>query len=179
MDSYVNQTATGRQPEVHLLPTVHLLCGLNGAGKTTLAKELQTALPAVRFSLDEWMLRLHPGVHFAAAEYGDLAEYCKLLIWDTARQVLHSGTDVGLDWNLWSRNRRAVWRDKARAAGFPAILHHVRTPLGAAVERVSNRARDGDPWSHRLDEGGVRHLAGIFEPPGPDEGLDIRPVSGR
>jgi hypothetical protein len=112
-------------------------------------------------------------------EYGDLAESCKLLIWDTALQVLPSGTDVVLDWNQWSRERRAVWRDKARAAGFPAILHHVRTPLDAAVERVSNRATDGDPWSHRLDEAGVRHLARIFEPPGPDEGLDIRPVSGR
>ncbi len=90
--------------------------------------------------------------------------------------VLHSGTDVVLDWNQWSRERRAVWRDKARAAGFPAVLHHVRTPLDAAVERVSKRV--GDPWSQRLDEAGVRHLAGIFEPPGPNEGLEIRPVSG-
>ena len=42
-------------------PTVHLLCGLNGAGKTTLARSLEASLPAVRFSLDDWMLRLHPG----------------------------------------------------------------------------------------------------------------------
>jgi predicted kinase len=133
----------------------------------------------VRFSLDEWMLRLYPGVHFAAAEYGGLAETCKLLIWDTARQVLDSGTDVVLDWNQWSRDRRAVWRDKASAAGFPAVLHHVHTPLETAIKRVGIRAAAGDPASHRLDEGGVRHLATIFETPGPDEGLDIRSVSGR
>ena len=38
-------------------PTVHLLCGLPGAGKTTLARQLEAGLPAVRFSLDERMLR--------------------------------------------------------------------------------------------------------------------------
>lgn len=173
VESNANQTVSRRGP------VVHLLCGLNGAGKTTLAKELQTRLPAVRFSLDEWMLRLYPGVHFAAAEYGGLAETCKLLIWDTARQVLHSGSDVVLDWNQWSRDRRAVWRDKAGAAGFPAVLHHVRTPLETAIERIGLRAASGDPASHRLDERGVRHLAGIFEPPGPEEGLEIRAVPGR
>ncbi|RKR30001.1 AAA family ATPase [Arthrobacter oryzae] len=179
MDSYANQKATRRPAMVHPRPTVHLLCGLNGAGKTTLARELQTALPAVRFSLDEWMLRLYPGVHFAAAEYAGLAETCKLLIWETARQVLDSGTDVVLDWNQWSPQRRALWREKAAAAGFPAVLHHVQTPLETAIERVVTRTAGGDPWAHRLDAGGVRHLAGIFEPPGPDEGLEIRSVSGR
>ena len=39
-------------------PAVRLVCGLNGAGKTTLARELEATLPAVRFRLDEWMLRL-------------------------------------------------------------------------------------------------------------------------
>ena len=185
MESYANQAAIGPRPTVHLSPTVHLrptvhlLCGLNGAGKTTLARELEKGLPAVRFSLDEWMLRLYPKVHFASGEYGDLAESCKLLIWDTARQVLSSGTDVVLDWNQWSRGRRAAWRDRARTAGFPAVLHHVRTPLDVAIERVGARAAQGDPGSHRLEEGGVRHLARLFEPPHPDEGLDIRAVSGR
>ncbi|NJC23977.1 putative kinase [Arthrobacter pigmenti] len=41
-------------------PRVHLLCGLNGAGKTTYARQLEHELPAVRFSLDEWMLHLFP-----------------------------------------------------------------------------------------------------------------------
>ena len=40
-------------------PEIHLLAGLNGAGKTTHARHLAAALPAVRFSLDEWMLRLY------------------------------------------------------------------------------------------------------------------------
>lgn len=38
---------------------IHLLAGLNGAGKTTFARHLEATIPAVRFSLDEWMLRLY------------------------------------------------------------------------------------------------------------------------
>jgi hypothetical protein len=50
--------------------TVHLLCGLNGAGKTTLARKLEASLPAVRFNLDDWMLRLYPGLHYAPPSSG-------------------------------------------------------------------------------------------------------------
>ena len=56
-----------------------------------------------------------------------------------------------LDWNQWSRQRRAEWRDTARQAGYDVLLHHI-------------------------DETGVRHLAGIFEPPHAGEGLPIRTV---
>ncbi len=84
-------------------PIVHLLCGLNGAGKTTYARRLAEARGAVRFSLDEWLLTLHPGIRYDAPEYGPLAERGKLLIWDVAGQVLALGHDVVLDWNSWSR----------------------------------------------------------------------------
>lgn len=40
--------------------TVHLLYGLAGSGKSTLARELCADGAGVRFTLDEWMLRLHP-----------------------------------------------------------------------------------------------------------------------
>ena len=157
--------------------TVHLLCGLNGAGKTTLARTLEASLPAVRFSLDDWMLRLYPALHYESGEYGRRAEACKLLIWDTARQVLRAGTDVVLDWNQWSRERRALWHGKAMDDGFDVLLHHVRTPLATAVERARQRTLAGDAGSHALEETGVRHLAGIFEEPAASEGLRIVTVS--
>jgi len=43
---------------VLVTPEIHLLAGLNGAGKRSHARHLEASLPAVRFSLDEWMLQL-------------------------------------------------------------------------------------------------------------------------
>ncbi|WP_445154245.1 AAA family ATPase [Arthrobacter sp. Hor0625] len=159
-------------------PIVHLLCGLNGAGKTTVAKRLEATLPAVRFSLDDWMLRLHPGLHYASDEYARRAEECKVLMWDIAVQVLRTGTDVVLDWNQWNRERRARWRDNAREAGFGAVLHHVQTPLGVAIERTLLRTLAAEPGTHPLTEAAVRHLAGIFEEPDESEGVRILRVDG-
>ncbi len=91
-----------------LLPEVHLLAGLNGAGKTTFAKHFERTLPAVRFTLDEWMLRLN-ALAFDHPDYPPAAARCRDLMWDTAVQVLRTGSPVVLDWNQWSRSGRAEW----------------------------------------------------------------------
>jgi predicted kinase len=109
------------------MSTVHLLCGLNGAGKSTYAR----TLPAVRFSLDEWMLRLY-SLPFDDPAYGPLAETVKLLIWDAAQPALARGEDVVLDWNSWSRARRAAWRGRIEAAGHRVVVHHIDLPMRAS-----------------------------------------------
>jgi len=40
------------------MPTAHLIHGYLGAGKTTFARQLERNIPAIRFSHDEWMVRL-------------------------------------------------------------------------------------------------------------------------
>lgn len=82
--------------------------------------------------------------------------------------------DVVLDWNQWSRARRSRWRDTARQAGCPVVLHHVDVPVEVAVARALGRTDTAG--AHHIDEAGVRHLAGIFEPPTADEGIPIRTV---
>lgn len=158
-------------------PTVHLLCGYNGAGKTTYAKHLEKTLPAVRFSLDEWMLRLYPDLSYDSAGYGPRAETCQYLIWDVAQQVLARNLDVVLDWNQWSKVRRATWRDNAVKAGFTPKLHFIDVPLDAAIERAAERAENRTPGSHELTPKDIRHLAGIFERPTADEGMPIEAVA--
>ncbi|GAA5203355.1 AAA family ATPase [Microbacterium jejuense] len=152
---------------------IHLLAGLNGAGKTTLAKQLAATLPAVRFSLDEWMLRLH-GIRFDDEKYPGLAERCRGLIWDTAAQVVAADVDVVLDGNMWSRERRAEAAHRAAALGATLHLHHVVVSLEVAVAQAAER---DDPDSHRLSAGGIAHLAELFEPPGPDEGFALHVVT--
>lgn len=155
---------------VTALPQVHLLAGLNGAGKTTHARHLETALPAVRFTLDEWMLRLHH-LTFDDPAYPAAASDCRDLIWDTATQVLHTGVPVILDWNLWSRAHRAEWVHRVTKAGASCILHYLDAPLNEAIRRATNR---DNPDAHRLSEDDVRHLAGLFEPPTINEGFVLQ-----
>lgn len=83
-------------PESRRRATVHLVCGLNGAGKSTCARWLQSEHSVVRFTLDEWMLRLY-GIPYDDPRYAAKAEKCQQLILDVALQVLAGGVDVVLD----------------------------------------------------------------------------------
>lgn len=163
------------EPHQHMVrkATVHLLCGLNAAGKTTLAKRLESSLPAIRFTLDAWMIRLYPGLGIDSPAYGPQAEICKQLIWDSAVGALHAGVDVVLDWNQWSRARRSEWATRAREAEFDVVLHHVDVPLETAIERAGRRTADRTADAHALTPEGVTHLADLFEEPRSEEGLQL------
>lgn len=154
---------------------IHLLAGLNGAGKTTFARHLEATIPAVRFSLDEWMLRLY-GLSFDDPQYPKLAETCRALIWDLTTQVVRSGSSVVLDWNMWSRQRRADAVRRAAELGVPCHLHHLVVSLEVAIERATDRT---DQRAHRLDADAIRHLSTIFEEPTGSEGYTLHVVSDR
>ncbi len=121
------------------------------------------------------MLRLHQ-LRYDDPRYPPLAQSCQELIWDTALQVLTTGTEVVLDWNLWSRDRRVQWRDRAMAVGSTPVLHYVRVPIELAVSRAQVRIASGTGHTHTLDPDAIRHLASIFEEPGEDEGMELRMV---
>lgn len=149
------------------------MCGLPASGKTTVARRLAAELPAVHFSLDEWMLRLH-GLPYDDPRYGARVDACRELIWDVAARVVGLGLDVILDWNHWSRSRRADSRRRAEAAGASVRVHYVDVPVTVAARRAAARTAAGeDAWSHRLDDAAVRHAETFFEPPADDEGFDV------
>jgi predicted kinase len=151
-------------------PHVHLLCGLVCAGKTTLAKRMAAELPALRFSRDEWMLRLY-GLDHDDDRYVAALTPCTQLIWDVALEVLSLGQSVIMDWNHWNPERRAESCARARSAGFDVVLHYLEVPLEVAVARARSRLADNDDDAHRIDEDGVRHFATIFQPPTAAEGI--------
>ena len=157
-------------------PHVHLLCGLVGAGKTTYARRLAVELPAVRFTLDEWMLRLY-GLRYDDPAYVARLDRCTTLIWDTACQVLGAGCDVILDWNQWSRERRREWRQRAETVGYEVVLHYIDVSLETAIKQTLGRGAADVADAHQIDEAGVRHLETIFQLPSEDEGIEIVTVS--
>lgn len=146
------------------------MCGLVAAGKTTLARQLADELPAVRLSRDEWMLRLYGG-RYDEQSYVERLRPCTELLWDLAFGIVAVGASVVLDWNFWSRQRRADARERAEAAGFALRLHWVDVPLEVVVKRARARLDEQPPDTHHIDEAAVRHFASIFEPPTSDEGI--------
>ena len=125
------------------------------------------------------MLRLYSDLSFDSAGYGFRAEICKDIIWGAAQQVLLCGVDVVLDWNQWSRSRRASWRDNALNAGFTPTLHFLDMPLEPAIERAVQRLAKRSPGSHELTHEDIRHLAKIFERPTGDEDMQIETVADK
>lgn len=153
---------------------VHLLYGLVGSGKTTLARALCADGSTVRFTLDEWMIRLYPALPFDSADYGRQAEVVKDLIWSVAEQVLRSGADVVLDWNSWSRARRAWALHRAAAVPAEVILHRLGASVDQAAAWLAERARDPRAvYVHPIIRKGNEHLASIMEPPSEAEGFSI------
>jgi predicted kinase len=115
------------------------------------------------------MLRLY-GLRYDDPRYAERLESCQDLIWDVALQVLGLGHDVILDWNQWSRERRAKWQRRAEEHGFASQLHFIDVPAEKAIERALHRR---DDRSHSIDRAGVEHLVRLLEVPTDDEGITI------
>ncbi|MGN7210978.1 ATP-binding protein [Brachybacterium paraconglomeratum] len=162
--------ASGRR---NTSPCLHLLCGLVGSGKSTLARRLEAESPAVRLTLDEWMLRLNPELTVEDTAYGERATVVRSLLGDIAEQVLRTGSDAILDWNSWSRERRADGIARARRAGAEVLLHRLTTSLEESTRRARARTEAGTAYAHTVDLAGNTHLAGLIEEPSEDEGLRL------
>lgn len=165
-----------RRPYPGLMPVgrVHLVYGLAGSGKSTLGRSLCADGSGVRFSLDEWMLRLFPDLHFESREYGAKAADVRELIWSLAEQVLLTGNDVVLDWNSWSRSRRRWAVDRAAVVDAQVIVHTLTASIDTASERARERTERQVPYAHPVTRAGNIHLDGLMEEPSVDEGIEIR-----
>jgi hypothetical protein len=152
---------------------VHLLYGLAGSGKSTLARELSSGGRAVRFTLDEWMLRLHPDLDFESAEYGHRSNEVRELVWTIAEQVLMAGVDVVLDWNSWSAARRRWAVERASMIGASVTLHKMTASVDQASAQVRERAIRGAPFAHQVTSAGNEHLATLMQEPSSNEQIEI------
>lgn len=128
--------------------TVYMICGQQGAGKTTLARALAHDLPAVRFSLDEWIVALFgeqlPGA-LSRAWWEKHAELCSGVIWSTCRQLLLVGVSVVLDFGFGSQAHRSEYFERAREAKVATKLYVVTADRGTRLERVRARNRHRPP----------------------------------
>jgi predicted kinase len=91
-----------------ITPTAHLMVGFIGAGKTTFARQLEKEIGVVRFTKDEWTVRI-----FGNSPHEDKCQRDNFFAYDAkmaqlateiALRFLKNGTSVIIDDGFWYRN---------------------------------------------------------------------------
>ena len=148
---------------------VIMTCGKICCGKTTYARKLEEELGAVILSIDEVMLALFPD---GAGEMHDTyALRTEQYLLSISLKILESGTDVILDWGLWTRAQRNRLRAYWAEHGVENEIHYLRVGKAEWDRRIRKRngQQAGDPSAYFVDEGLLRKVESLFEEPSEDE----------
>jgi predicted kinase len=121
---------------------VHLVAGSTGAGKTTYSMTLASQERGVRFSIDDWMVRLYGAdipVPMDAVWVFERAERCRHLILQETVQIASLGVPVILDLGFTDASQRSTAADRLRESGLEVALHWLDIPAEERWRRVSAR----------------------------------------
>ncbi|SNB70446.1 Predicted kinase [Arboricoccus pini] len=149
------------------MPVIHLIHGYLGVGKTTLARRLERDCPAMRFTHDEWMIRLC-GDDPPESQFKQMYPRVLSLITDQWHRCIELGQDVVLDSGYWSRAERDEIRAQAAELGAEIRLYDVRCPDDEAWARLDRRNAHG-PGELLVTRSTFETLRANFEPLAEDE----------
>ena len=148
--------------------TLHLMVGLPCSGKTTLARQLEREYSALRFTLDEWHVRLY-GQDALEEEHDARHDLIEAIQWDVATRALTLGVDVILDFGCWMRIERDEYRLRAEQLGTEFVIHYLDTPKQMILSRLVARNANLPPGSFHIPETKLEGWFRIFEPPVSEE----------
>ena len=122
--------------------------GLRGSGKTIKAKQLEVDVPALRLTLDEWMIPL-----FGRNVQAERDALEGRLIW-IALRALQLQTNGILDFGFRSKDERASLRWIARQIGAKSQVIYLPIDPETQRKRVHNRFADTPDqiWSMSEEE---------------------------
>ncbi|MGB3640569.1 MAG: ATP-binding protein [Rivularia sp. (in: cyanobacteria)] len=150
------------------MANLHLIYGFAGAGKTTFARKLETEISAIRFTHDEWMVKLY-GHNPQEEKFSDYYNRISDLIWNLTMQLLRLNQDVILDFGFWSRASRDEARNKAKIANAEVKLYFVTCSEEVMLLRVAKRNSNLPSDSLWIDENAFELFKQSYEALGDDE----------
>ena len=166
---------TGRTIEVEVArassskkPVAHIVVGFIGAGKTTFARKLEQQTRAIRFTKDEWMVRLL-GNTPPQDTFEEYDRRMASLATDMALKCLESGMDVIIDEGFWTREHREEIRQKVSNVRAIPRIYYLNVPLEIMKARTLRRTANPPIDSFTIDEESFNHYWKRFQPPDIDE----------
>lgn len=149
-------------------PTAHIIIGFIGAGKTTFAKKIEAETGAVRFTKDEWMVRLFGNTPFDE-KFAEFDSRMSSLSRDMALRCLKAGVSVVMDEGFWEKELRDEIRKKVIAVGAIPKLYYLEVPVETMKSRTLKRSKNPTEDSFIISEEQFDHYWKFFEAPDVDE----------
>src|SRR5947209_10125511 len=153
-------------------PLAHIIIGFIGSGKTTFARKLEQETGAIRFTKDEWMVRLF-GNTPPKDKFEEYDNRMASLATDMALKCLASGIDVIIDEGFWVKEQREEIRDKVIHAGAVPKFYYIDVPFEVMKARTLKRSQNPPPDAYVIDEESFNHYWKFFHPPGKDEESEL------
>ncbi|MBD3280072.1 AAA family ATPase [Candidatus Dojkabacteria bacterium] len=149
-------------------PIAHIIIGFIGSGKTTLAKKLEKETGAVRFTKDEWMVRLFGNAPFDE-KFEEYDDRMSSLSRDMALRCLKAGISVVMDEGFWEKELREEIRKKVLDIGAIPKLYYLEVPFETMKARALERSKNLTSDSFKISEGQFNHYWKFFQAPDADE----------
>jgi predicted kinase len=145
-------------------PTLFLTVGLPSTGKTTDARRTEVEQDALRLTKDEWLKALYGHENPASAQ--DVIEGRLIQI---GLRALELGTNVVIDFGLWSRDERSALRQAAADVGATVELRYFELAPAEQRSRLDRRQAEAPHTTWPMSDDELAAWAATFDIPTPGE----------
>jgi predicted kinase len=159
-------------------PVARIVIGFIGSGKTTFARKLEKETGAIRFTKDEWMVRLF-GNTPPKDRFEEYDNKMASLARDMALKCLGAGISVIIDEGFWVKEQRDEIREKVKNVGAVPKLYYLEVPLEVMKSRTLRRTEEPPIDSFTIDEESFNHYWSFFQPPDKGEECTLIEASMR
>lgn len=143
---------------------LYAMVGLPCSGKTTCAARIARKTGAVRFTPDEWHIRLF-GHDVGSQEHDARHDRVEALMRDVADSLMRCGVSVILDFGFWSVEERDYLREHARELGAGFRICYMDTPMDEIYSRMEARNVSGRSDIFRITRADMEGYLRSWQPP--------------
>jgi predicted kinase len=148
--------------------TVYLIAGFIGSGKTTFSKKLESETGALRFTKDEWMIKVF-GNNPKADNFAKFDDLLANLATEIALKCAARGVDVIIDDGFWFKKQREDIIKRINSIGANVKGYYLRCPKNILEQRTLERSKLLSDNSFKIDKEMFAKYYSSFQEPSPDE----------